>query len=962
MLQMKAAFALNESERIARLRDLGILDTPPESLFDDLTRLAAFVCNTPVALISLVDEERQWFKSKIGTAVCETHRDQAFCAHAISNPSEIFLVPDASLDPRFSDNPLVTGEMKLRSYAGAPLVTTDGFAIGTLCVIDFIPRRLSAEQKESLRALARQAVSQIESRPNRITSQQSILADDRAKTALLECAELEHRLTQIAAGSPGVICSFRLRPDGSCCMPYASPSIANIYGIKSESLKDDASDLFRLLHPDDLKRVNDSIRESARTMRPWREEFRVLNPFRGQLWVEGHSVPEREASGSTIWHGVLTDITKRVKDQQQLIESEARFRTLMDNAPDAAYIQTNRCFAYVNRALMKLLGAESPSQLLGRPILEVIGPEFQSIVKERIRILNEERASVPTRELQLIRFDGKLVDVEISAVPIDFHGERGALAFARDITRRKQQEAELQKAKQYADTVSSAKSQFLATVSHEIRTPMNGVIGMANLLLETNLSSEQRHYTEILRDSGNDILVIINDILDFSKIEAGKLAIEPLPFDLHRAIKEVSDLLAAKAQKKKIELRLQVAETTPKRVIGDRVRVRQILLNLADNAIKFTAQGQVAIDVSCIENSADAVRVKFAVSDTGIGIPLEKQGRLFQKFSQAETSTTRRFGGTGLGLAICKQLVELMGGQIGVRSEPGKGSSFWCELPFPIDRESEVSSDQSSQKDETTIMYPALAVLLAEDNPTSQLVATSMLERLGCKVDIAATGAEAVAMVVKKKYNLVFMDCHMPEMDGIEAARKIRASETDGKHLPIIAFTAGALAVDREKFTEAGMDDYVLKPVNKKILEKTLRRWVRDLPGDQIINVADKSETTRVVTRTPSAFDEVEALRFVDGDRLLLAQMAATFCESAPQLQHQLQDGITRRDINAATIAAHTLKGSARMLAAPAIIAAARDAEDAARNCDWPRIESASHDLEAELSRLIPELKKIAVI
>jgi signal transduction histidine kinase/CheY-like chemotaxis protein len=406
--------------------------------------------------------------------------------------------------------------------------------------------------------------------------------------------------------------------------------------------------------------------------------------------------------------------------------------------------------------------------------------------------------------------------------------------------------AERREAQKLAEEASRAKSTFLANMSHEIRTPMNGVLGMAELLLSTGLSDHQRHLAEIIYRSGNTLLSLLNDILDFSKIEDRKLELQDLDFHLRETIKECVELFAPRAHCKGIDIFSRIAGDVPDRLTGDPARLQQILNNLISNAIKFTESGEVLVLVSCSEIEEKHVSVDFDVKDTGIGIPPESLASVFDAFYQVTDSSSRKFQGTGLGLSICKQLCEMMGGTIEVESEPGVGTTFRCRIGFRVAPNTRTAPQAGSEPPEIPMQCRDKAstgiwVLVAEDNHTNQLLTAGMLQKLGISAGIASNGYQVLDVLQHNFFDLILMDCQMPDMDGYEAARRIRAKEqADGcasgvqkasSHIPIIAITAQGMSEDRERCLAAGMDDYLSKPLRLRQLAAILQRWLPDRAG-----------------------------------------------------------------------------------------------------------------------------------
>jgi PAS domain S-box-containing protein len=534
------------------------------------------------------------------------------------------------------------------------------------------------------------------------------------------------------------------------------------------------------------------------------------------------------------------DITERRRAEEALQESEARYQALIRTAMDGFIVaDLEGRLLEVNDAYCVMAG-RSREELLSLRIsdLDCVGPPERTPARiQQVIALGWDRFESKHRHA-----DGRIIDVEVSAV---YFGARGLLlGFLRDISERKRTEEERQrhaeemqrKNEELAAALAAAreatqlKSRFLANMSHEIRTPMNGVLGMSELLLTTLLDAEQREYAEGIQHSVDALLSLINDILDISKIEAGKLELECIPFDPAQIMEQVRATLATRAHAKGLDVTCAADPALPRLAVGDPGRLRQVLMNLAGNAVKFTERGEVVISGDLAEQTAERVIIQFSVRDTGIGIAPEQRSRIFESFVQADGSTTRRYGGTGLGLAISKQLVELMGGQMGVESELGGGSRFWFTATYAKHREGELGVEEP--KAAAVLLADSARgeargrILVAEDNPVNQRIALRILEKEGYQAEAVCDGKQALEALARNHYDLVLMDVQMPEMDGFQATAEIRRLEAATRRTPVVAMTANAMTGDRERCLAAGMDDYVSKPVRREELHEVVRRWI----------------------------------------------------------------------------------------------------------------------------------------
>jgi PAS domain S-box-containing protein len=528
----------------------------------------------------------------------------------------------------------------------------------------------------------------------------------------------------------------------------------------------------------------------------------------------------------------LQDITESKRTEEELKRRETLLNKVFDILPVGLWFaDANGKLLQGNPAGKLIWGAEPlvPPEEYGVfkawrfPTGEEVLPENWALahtIKEGVTIEDEL--------LEIEAFDNKRrIILNYTAPVLGDDGETlGAIIVNNDITELKKTEMKLIKAKEAAEAANVAKSEFLANMSHEIRTPMNAIMGFTDLLMETEMSDAQRHYAQIVQKSGGTLLNLIEDVLDISKIAAGKLELERLDFDLLDLLKDFIDTMSLRAQLKGLELSYNLKENVPLLLHGDPSRLTQILTNLTGNAIKFTSEGKIIIHVSVESQNCDNVMLRFSVSDTGIGIPEEKIDLIFEKFTQADASNSRRFGGAGLGLAISKQLVEMMDGNIGVISKVGEGSEFWFTVG--LEKQSKAKWIEKSEKENLIqTNNNVLKILLVEDDMHSQEVAQSMLINLEYDVDTVNNGAEAIKALETQPYDLVLMDIQMPEMDGLEATKIIRSPESKviNKDIPIIALTAHAIEGDRERFIKAGMNDYISKPVTLKAVGKLLDKW-----------------------------------------------------------------------------------------------------------------------------------------
>ncbi|WP_214072073.1 PAS domain S-box protein [Mucilaginibacter sp. dw_454] len=1037
MIRKQPVLTDTETKRLAALSSYNVLDTLPEKEYDAITRLASYICQVPVALISLIDGERQWFKSKIGLDINETSRADAFCNYTILN-DDLLEISNAAEDEDFKDNPFVKGDAHIRFYAGAPLIDPDGNRLGSLCVVDIVPRKLTTEQRDALRTLADEVMSHFILRKQQRELKKSleahkeffnlfdsspdihfIAAEDssielinRAVISILgyepeQCIgkslwafvagesrdkfaeviekakatgkafDLETRTANLSGaekwiGWCGVYKGGKWYASGRDItyqkritteleqLSLVASKIVN--GVMIADANDNiiwTNDAFEKItgysHDDVVgKRLRDVIIGKSDHNNPLQQYQDMIKSKKSysvhvyatckngqEVWLSLITTVIYDKDGEVEKYiRVISDITQRKNAERDLeiLSFAARKSPTGMLSRDA-----NGVVIWMNEAMEKITGytlAEMEGKRFGKTLVgkdtdmtvfesalkaveqslpyncEILiypkdcnpiwvamsnSPLFNDAgnverqVTNMIDISESKKAQAELKLLSLVAsnttsgvvinnaegeiewvngafekitgFDindvrsrhlgdvlqGELTDVSIikkgrdlsknkQSFEVDLLGYRkdgtpmwitvinsvildkqGAvekyIEVVIDISAKKKVELELVAAKEQAQQLNRAKDMFISVMSHEIRTPLNAVIGMSHLLLNGQKLESQEENLEVLKFSSDNLLTLINDLLDFTKIETGNVELEQAEVNLRDTIHSITASLQYKTKEKNIYLQAQIDPAVPDVVIGDSTRLSQIMLNLTNNAVKFTDEGGVKISLEIIDQTRKKVRIRFSVTDTGIGIASDKLNTIFESFKQADSSTTRKYGGTGLGLAISKRLIELHDSRVNVDSVPGEGSTFWFTITF-----NKTDSKKSNNTNVETTLN--ISVLVVDDNQINRLLINKILTKWGATIDFAENGLQAVNKIESQKYDVILMDIHMPEMGGLEATQIIRNKpEPYFKNLPIIALTASMLTSQMGDIGNAGMNDYILKPFEPKILFEKLSRF-----------------------------------------------------------------------------------------------------------------------------------------
>jgi PAS domain S-box-containing protein len=753
-------------------------------------------------------------------------------------------------------------------------------------------------------------------------------ADVTALHAVTErLQDSESRYRQLVENAQDII----YRTDMWGFFTYVNPVATRVTGFSPDRIV--GKHFLELIREDFRPRVEAHLKAQFRDrVGTSYDEFVAVTRSGDEIWIGQNVQLLTEGAKVVGFQAVARDITQRKRAEEALERERRQMREVVAHAPVAMAILDGEGALVAHSEQWLALWRLAAMPLPARRHADVLPATFADALTR-----GRKAPVVSTGEELVERPDGSAVYVTWAVHPWrGGAGEAGGtVAVAQDVD-------VLVRARQAAQETSRVKSEFLANVSHELRTPLSGVLGMARLLLDTTLDATQHEYAEIIRRSGRELLGVVDAILDFARAEAGRLELELGDVDAPHLVEEVCASVSAEAAAKGVHVTSLVGDAVPRRLVGDVGRLRQVLVNLVGNAIKFTPSGTVVVRAGLVRGATEGTTLRFEVADTGIGLDAATQARLFQPFVQADGSTTRRYGGAGLGLALCRRIVSAMGGEIGVRSEPGQGSTFWftVHLARP-DAESAAEAKDTRRGGR---------VLVVEDNTVNQKVAVAMIESLGYGAEAVGNGIEAVEACARQGYDAILMDCQMPQMDGFKATAFIRQREGLAHHTPIIALTASVTAEDRQRCLSAGMDDYLSKPVPREALASALRKWIPTAGTPPAVETAG----------TPSTLSPSHPLRVLEahaGPRAL-AEVIDVFLQTIPRRLDDLRQAQARGDAESVRAVTHSLKGASAQIGARGMADLCVQIEAVVRGGDVTGLGDLLTALEADYAAVSASLRE----
>lgn len=877
---------MSESERIADLTELAELATQPEIQFDALTELAAFTFKAPIAVISLLDQDRQWFKARRGVLFNEAPRGRSFCDHVVRS-DDVLAVPDMLQDARFKDEPWVTGDPGVRFFMGAPLITPGGRRIGALCVFDLRPRSTPTKAtRDRLKALAASVMESMllrtglagrlgglgakgSANPNPVEAEDRLKrvqwatnAYARATSALLQSGSFDDVAAQVCAALveddayAAAFVGLAEHAEGKPIriLARAGNCVKYVDGLDlswSDERWQGRGPTGRALRSGEPEFVVDT-RDSP-TFGPWRGladrygiRSSVTVPFfrgediQGVVVVYGRQPNAFGPQEMVVFTQLAEELSFAIALEHERRDMKALKAAAADSAATLAELAKSDNFyqmlaEHVGDVIVAYdldgtleYGSTSirqfgytPSEIIGRNVAEFLPSTAGMATTLTALELNEAFSATRRNISQVLRRDGSPLWVQANPTKIyDAEGRfTGIVTVLRNVEERLAVEDALRRKTEEAEAAAAAKAQFLANMSHEIRTPLTGILGFADLLARVpDLPDPAGRYVDRIVKGGQSLLALVNEILDFSRLDAGALEAVVRPVDVQALVDDVVDFMRPKAEEKGLALERLGDAVLPACIATDAQRLRQILVNLITNAIKFTVRGAVTVETIALPDQ----KLQFMVKDTGIGIPPDQVERIFQRFSQVDESSTRQYGGAGLGLAISKSLAELLGGEIGVDSEFGSGSTFWFTIAAPaIGSEPPKDHAAATQADHLN----PLKVLVVDDVEQNRELLRAILTSFDAEVTEARDGQEAVEVADTQRFDVILMDLQMPRLDGVAAARAIRVKSALNQATPILAITADVLPNAVEACAAAGMNDHIAKPINVGNLLNKIEHW-----------------------------------------------------------------------------------------------------------------------------------------